>query len=87
MAKSIIADKSDNKDTVSVITEVADRIYQLANAVTPTGANGCSDDNGIHVESLTEAMVSVSTNIGRVADALAEIARALNNNIDKPYEV
>ncbi len=54
----------------------ADAVRDLANAITPLGALGATTPNGGRVASLTEAMIYIAENLGRIADALEKIGDA-----------
>ena len=51
-----------------------DGLSQVANAITPLEASACNDDFGGHVESLTEAVLSVSCALKAIADAINNLA-------------
>lgn len=56
---------------------IAEAGKAIANAITPRSAAGHHDDYGGYVESLTEAVISVSAALGRIASAIQAVADAI----------
>jgi len=58
-------------------TELESMICILANAITDTKAGPGSDDFGGSVGCLTEAVMSIGTGLGRIAESIQELASAV----------
>lgn len=55
---------------------IADAVKRVADAITPN-INGSQDATGVHVESLTEAVMGFTAATLRVADSISELADAV----------
>lgn len=64
-------------ETSEALESCSDAIYQIARSITPTDAMAMDTPNGGRVSSLTEAVIYAADNIGRMADALEDIADAI----------
>ncbi len=53
-------------------SELADAIRAAAEAITPSGAAPGRDESGGYVSSLTEAVMSVSSGLHAIADAIRD---------------
>ncbi len=67
----------DAANIVGVLDNCSDAIYRVARAITPLDASAMPTPNGGHVASLTESVIYAAENIGRMADALQDIAEAI----------
>lgn len=65
------------QDNAAAINAVAQAGTAIANALTPINALGLQTPNGGHVGSLTEAVVYAAENLGRIADAIQDLADAV----------
>lgn len=59
--------------------EVSAALRAVAHAILPADSAGGRDANGGHVTSLTEAVMGVSAGLGRIADAIGQVAEALSD--------
>ena len=70
-----------NQDDIDAIIcsveSIADRIGDLASSVTDTGAVPAKTQDGGRVGCLTEAIIYLANNAGRIADAIIEVAEAI----------
>jgi hypothetical protein len=67
----------DGKYENALGTAVCDGFLALANAVTPSGALAGTDAAGGRVESLTEAVMGVTSGLLEIADAINNLAEAV----------
>ena len=67
-------------EMTEALESCSEGIYRIANAITPTGAAAMETPNGGRVGSLTEAVIYAAENIGRMADALSDIAEAIRES-------
>jgi hypothetical protein len=71
------------KSTIEIneaLEACSDGIYRIARAITPLDAAAMETPNGGRVASLTEAVIYAAENIGRMADALADVADAIRSS-------
>lgn len=68
----------ENANVVDAIAYVARAAYRVADSITPKIAPG-TDETGGHVESLTEAVMGVTSGLFRIAEAIESLAEAVNN--------
>ena len=71
------------KNTIEMteaLESFSDGIYRIAKAITPLDAAAMETPNGGRVASLTEAVIYAAENIGRIADALSDIADAIRSS-------
>lgn len=61
---------------------LANGIYRLASAITPNVA-GSKDATGVHVESLTEAGMGVTSGLMAIANAIQNLADAVREHSDE----
>lgn len=70
-----------NQDDIDAIIcsveSIADRIGDLASSVTGTDAVPAKTQDGGRVGCLTEAIIYLANNAGRIADAIIEVAEAI----------
>lgn len=62
------------------VTSIADQIGVLAFSVTDTDAVPAKTQEGGRVGCLTEAIIYLANNTGRIADAISEIAEAIRES-------
>jgi len=55
--------------------EIEYSINRIASAITPACA-GSSDETGVHIESLTEAVMGVTAGLCRIAESIGDLAEA-----------
>ena len=70
----------ESANMVDVLDACSDGIYRVAKAITPPDAAAMETPNGGRVASLTEAVIYAAENIGRIADALSDIADAIRSS-------
>lgn len=75
-----VSDSNEYANVVDVINEAARGAFAIANAITPRGAAAGTDANGGHVESLTEAVMGMTAGLHAIADALREVAGAIEGH-------
>ncbi len=70
-----------NQDDIDAIIcsveSIADRFVDLASSVTDTDAVPAKTQDGGRVGCLTEAIIYLANNAGRIADAIIEVAEAI----------
>jgi len=70
-----------NQDDIDAIIcsveSIADRIGDLASSVTDTDAVPAKTQDGGRAGCLTEAIIYLANNAGRIADAIIEVAEAI----------
>lgn len=67
-------------EMTDALESCSDAIYRVARSITPLDASAMETPNGGRVASLTEAVIYASENIGRMADALSDIAEAIRSS-------
>jgi hypothetical protein len=67
----------DLSEAVEAIHHVARNLTWVADAITPTDASPMRTPDGGRVGSLTEAAIYAADNLGRIADAIADLAQAV----------
>jgi hypothetical protein len=65
-----------------LILEAISAVNRLSGGITPFTDSGCQTANGGYVASLTEAVIDVSVSLGRIADALEDVASAIRERRD-----
>ena len=77
ISAALVCDEDgDYRNVPQAIIAITDELTALANAITPRGALPAHTPNGGTVGSLTEAVFFCGENLGRIADALHEMAEA-----------
>lgn len=66
----------ENFNVPEAILKLAENTGKIADSITPRHAAGCNQ-NGVYVESLTEAVCSISASLSEVASGLHAIADAI----------
>ena len=72
-------DIEEGANIVDILSRVAIAGKAIANAITPLTAMGTTDEAGGHVESLTEAAMSISSALFRIGRGCEEIAQSLSS--------
>lgn len=67
----------ESANVVDVIAEVSTSIRYLAKAILPGTAVPTGDAAGVHVDSLTEAVMGVTAGLVQIADSIRELADAV----------
>lgn len=65
-------------NVVDVLHDLAGAARKIGNAITPTVAGG-NDATGGHVESLTEAVMGITSGLVRVAESISDLADAVRS--------
>jgi hypothetical protein len=65
-------------NVVDALDRIGSGIFRVGKAITPADAAPLRTPTGGRVESLTEAVVYASENLGRIADAISELAVAIS---------
>lgn len=68
----------ENANVVDAIAYVARAAHRVADSITPKIAPG-TDEAGGHVESLTEAVMGVTSGLFRIAEAIESLAEAVKS--------
>lgn len=69
-----------NMEPANLVDVVANLAYQtgrIANAVRPPGVAAGNDDCGGHVDSLTEAVMGITTGLCEIASSIRQLADAV----------
>lgn len=69
----------ESANIVDAIAHAASAISHVANAITPRDAVGGKDSYGGHIESLTEAAMSIGRGLSDIADAIRELATSVDS--------
>jgi hypothetical protein len=68
---------------VDAIDKLARNAWKIADAITPPDAAPGRDEEGHPVGSLTEAAMSISAALHRIADAVGDLASAVRDHAEK----
>ncbi len=69
--------RSDADVLISSFAEIAKRIELVAHAITVTDAIPATVEGGLQVGCLTEAVMYLANNAGRIAEAIHDVAEAI----------
>jgi hypothetical protein len=67
----------ESDDIVEAVNMLARRIGRVADAITPNIC-GSVDATGSHIESLTEAVMGITTGLFHIGDAIENLAAAVD---------
>lgn len=68
-----------DEDTIDLLQEASANLRSIANSITPSNAAAGKDCCGGSVDSLTEAVMGITSGLCEVASALREIAEAIRD--------